>query len=262
MRNFFGYAKRTFFSQNRDRFWEIDALRGLAILSMIVFHTYFDVIVIKNLHINPNVGFFSAFQKFSSNTFIFLSGVSLSIGFVQKFAPISAYVKRGAFIYGIATLLSFTTHMLSPECYIHFGILHFFGCAIMLCYLFGNLCFWNLPIGIALILLGKYLNKLNAPDDFFMIWGYSSKTINHLDYFPILPNLGTVLLGLFVGEHLYKVDKRTFRFINKPNFFLVSFLTYIGSRSLFIYITHQLVIIPIVIVLNFFNSGELVFNLS
>ena len=64
------------------RFWEIDALRGVAILTMIVYHTMWDL---WYWGVFPNVvlwqGFWFYWQRFTCGTFLTLVGVSLTISY-------------------------------------------------------------------------------------------------------------------------------------------------------------------------------------
>jgi hypothetical protein len=62
------------------RFWEIDAMRGVAIITMIVYHTMWDLWF---WGVFPDVvlweGFWKYWQRFTANTFLILVGVSLTL---------------------------------------------------------------------------------------------------------------------------------------------------------------------------------------
>lgn len=64
----------------RLRYWEIDALRGVAIITMIVYHTMWDL---WYSHVLPDVvlweGFWKYWQRFTAGTFLILVGVSLTL---------------------------------------------------------------------------------------------------------------------------------------------------------------------------------------
>ena len=63
------------------------------------------------------------------------------------------------------------------------------------------------------------------------------------DYVPLLPWFGVVLLGLFFGGAAYKNRKpKSGPSVAKP-------LCFIGRHSLFIYLTHQLVLVGCILVL-------------
>ena len=62
------------------RFWEIDTMRGVAIITMIVYHTMWDLWYWGVL---PDVvlweGFWKYWQRFTAGTFLILVGVSMTI---------------------------------------------------------------------------------------------------------------------------------------------------------------------------------------
>ena len=67
-------------ARRAGRFWEIDALRGVAIITMIVYHLMWDLWYWGVL---PNVvlweGFWKYWQRFTCGTFLILVGVSMTI---------------------------------------------------------------------------------------------------------------------------------------------------------------------------------------
>ncbi len=115
------------------RFWEIDALRGLAIVMMILFHLVYDLDVFDIWIVDRHSSFWPYFRIVIATMFILLVGVSLGL------------------------LITLGTWLFSRERFVLFGILHFIGLSIILAYPFLELCFWNLLLGVLLIALGMYL---------------------------------------------------------------------------------------------------------
>ena len=65
-----------------QRFWEVDALRGVAIVMMVIFHLMWDLWA---FHVLPDVvlwaGFWKYFQRTTATLFIMLVGVSLTLSY-------------------------------------------------------------------------------------------------------------------------------------------------------------------------------------
>ncbi|WP_062397741.1 heparan-alpha-glucosaminide N-acetyltransferase domain-containing protein [Methanogenium cariaci] len=61
------------------RFWEIDAVRGIAILMMVVYHLMYDLVYFGVADMAVTSGFWRAFALTCACTFVFLVGLSLHI---------------------------------------------------------------------------------------------------------------------------------------------------------------------------------------
>ena len=68
------------------------------------------------------------------------------------------------------------------------------------------------------------------------LWSYT------IDYFPLIPWFGVTLLGLTLGELLYKENKRRFHFPDLSKYKPVTMISWMGKHSLAIYLIHQPVI--------------------
>jgi uncharacterized membrane protein len=65
------------------------------------------------------------------------------------------------------------------------------------------------------------------------------------DYFPVMPNLGWFIAGIFIGRTLYNKQKTLFPKVN-THFILIRVFSFIGRHSLIIYLLHQPLISAIV----------------
>jgi len=63
------------------RFWEIDFLRGLAIIMMILFHLLYDLNYFGEYNLNLHSGFWWYFARMTATIFILLVGISLTLSF-------------------------------------------------------------------------------------------------------------------------------------------------------------------------------------
>ncbi len=240
------------------RFWEIDFLRGIAIILMITYHLLFDLSYFGNYEFNVNSGIFLIIGRSAAVLFLLLVGISLTLSYSKnriKKQTINLNKKiflRGFKIFSLGVIITFITWLIFPNNFIIFGILHLIGISIILSIIFFKLNsinskfnILNLFLGILIIIFGNYL--LNFKFQFnWLVWlGFVPKYFTSFDYFPILPWFGFVLIGLFIGNYFYKNYKRQFKFIENPNNKLVNALNYIGKHSLIIYFLHQPILIII-----------------
>ncbi|NIO44751.1 MAG: DUF1624 domain-containing protein [Candidatus Aenigmarchaeota archaeon] len=236
----------------KQRFWEIDLLRGIAIIKMVIFNWSFALFYLGIYFFEEGM----AFPGLAAAVFIFLVGLSLTISYsrVKKWERRKLYKKyfsRGLKIFGYGILITVITFLTFPEVFVIFGILHFIGISIILGQFFLKFEKLNLFLGILIIVLGFYLK--NFIFDFpWLLWlGFTPTYFYTFDYFPIFPWFGITLLGIYFGNLLYKNGKRRFKIKNISNLSLVKFLTYLGRKSLIIYLVHQPVLVLFLLILGF-----------
>jgi uncharacterized membrane protein len=236
----------------RNRFWEIDVLRTVAIAMMITFHTLYllNYFYIHNTGV-PGMpyGFWWWFPRVTGGTFIFLAGVSLTITYSRS-KRISGFMLRGLKIFGWGMAITLITWLISREGYVRFGILHFFGIAFILAPFFLRFRFINLILGAALLAIGIYLQEQRIFVDFpWMLWlGLMPRGFSTMDYWPLLPWFGLFLVGMFCGKMLYPQGNRRFD-IHEFNDPVTSALTLPGRHPLVIYIAQWPVVIGILLLL-------------
>ncbi|MGB7969345.1 MAG: heparan-alpha-glucosaminide N-acetyltransferase, partial [Methanobacterium sp.] len=139
-----------------ERFWEVDSLRGLAILMMITYHFIFDLTFFGIFSFDINSGFWWFFARVTALTFIFLMGVSLTLSSNRSQMRgegilFKKYFKRGLKIFSLGLLITAATWIFIPQEFIIFGVLHFIGISIILAYPFLKRKFLNLFLGISFI---------------------------------------------------------------------------------------------------------------
>jgi uncharacterized membrane protein len=239
------------------RFWEVDSLRGLAVILMITYHFLFDLTFFGVFYVDVYSGFLWIFARITASTFIFLMGVSLTLSNARAEQSgefihgglFKKYLKRGLKIFSLGLFITIITWIFIPAEFIIFGVLHFIGISIILAYPFIKRKYTNLILGISIIIIGIYLGTYTFNFSWLMWLGFIPNTLQTVDYFPLLPWFGLVLLGLFFGSLLYKNYQRQFRIPDLSRTYVVRFFSFLGRNSLIIYLIHQPILIIVLYLL-------------
>jgi uncharacterized membrane protein len=233
-----------------SRYWEIDLARGIAILMMILFHTVFDLYFFRIFSVDIYSGFWRYFALTTASLFLLIVGISLTISRARVASKKSGYqlalkfVYRGAGIFLLGLLVTLCTWLFLKEGFIVFGILHLIGVSIMLSPLFFRFKKWNSVLGLLCLVIGFFFATRTGP-----IWllplGIHPATFWSVDYEPIFPWFGVVLIGMGLGEFLYPEGIRSFTLPQIPEM-VVRPLAFMGRHSLIIYLVHQPIIILVI----------------
>lgn len=238
-----------------ERFWEVDALRGIAISMMILYHIAFDLTYLHIADIPLHSLSWQLFLFPIGVLFLLLVGISLSLSYSRiknSSSPTQLRLKfllRGARILGLGFLITLATWIYPHEGFIVFGVLHCIGLSIILVFPLLEKQWENLFLGLVCVTLGLYIRTLTIQTDWFVWLGLTSPTFSSLDYFPLLPWCGIVLLGLFLGNTLYKDYRRRFNLWDLSDSLLIRFLAVLGKHSLLIYLLHQPIILGVLYLL-------------
>lgn len=237
-------------SHVKERFFEIDVLRGIAVIMMVVFHASFDLAYFGIWHENVSTGPWRLLALLTASLFLFLVGVSLSVSGATARATLTPgaffakYLSRGMFILLLGLGITAVTWFLVPGETIVFGILHLIGVSVMLAPVFLRFHWGNLAAGIACLAAGTVLSGVEGP--MWLVWlGVHPFAFASLDYTPLFPWLGAVLLGVFSGQCLYPGGIRRFA-LPSPSFPLREVFIFLGRHSLAIYLLHQPVILVMI----------------
>lgn len=211
----------------KKRIWELDALRGLCILGMLVFHLLYDVIELYGLVDWQLPSWLTAVADLGAGVFLLLSGLCATLG--------SRPVRRGLTVFACGMVCTLVTWVIDSDLTIRFGMLHCLGVCMLLWSWFKKPPTWALGVSGAVVLaLGWYIDFYNVRTGLTWLFplgilypGFSSG-----DFYPLLPNLGWFLLGAVLGRTLYR-DKKSLL----PG--RVPFLELCGRHSLIIYLLHQ-----------------------
>ena len=227
-------------SVNKRLLW-VDAVRGFAIILMVIFHFCYDLKYFANLEgfselykfarqwTVPNGEGWREFRFVILTLFIFTVGLSLSLAHGNAIRW-KHFAKRLAWLVIAALGITIMSLFVFPEGWIYFGILHFIVFASLI-----GLLFLRIPIlaclAGALILLGYWLGFLPS----YWPFHYISDALPSYteDYVPIFPWIGIALLGVGLAG-LAPIRK-----IDIPPVRIATWLAFLGRHGLIIYVIHQ-----------------------
>ncbi|WP_445476114.1 heparan-alpha-glucosaminide N-acetyltransferase [Methanococcoides methylutens] len=238
----------------QERFWEIDLLRGIAIIMMVGFHLLYDINYLGAYDINLATGPGFIIGRTTAILFITIVGTSLSLSHSKSrkiYDPETGfikYTKRGLKIFLWGMIITAGSYIFLRDGVIVFGILHFIGAAIILAYPFLKYKVTDLILAIPVIATGLWMQNYTIGNTWLFWIGLHQDGFHSYDYFPILPWFGVLLIGIFLGNTLYPNYARSSLISRIPDIsdmLPVKALCYMGERSLLIYLLHQ----PILVIL-------------
>ncbi len=186
------------------RHGRLDALRGLAIVWMAVFHFVFDLahfqLVQQNLRGDP---FWTAQRSAIVTLFLLCAGLGQAVA-VEQGQRWPRFWRRWAQVAACAVLVSLASYAMFPRSFISFGVLHALAVMLLVARLSAGFGAWLWPLGLAAVLLPRFF-----ADRFFdSRWTGWIGLVTHKpvteDYVPLLPWLGVVWWGLAGGRWLLR----------------------------------------------------------
>jgi len=237
--------------ENRQivRFWEVDFLRGMAIVLMVLFHLVFDLNYFGVQQIEVASGFWFYLARFTASLFLLLVGVSLTLshsrarllGQEDRFRY--RLMKRSLWIFSLAIGVTLVTYLFIGKGFIVFGVLHLIGISLLLAYPFLRLHGVNFILGLLFISVGLFLQSLSVDFPWLLWLGLAPMDFRSVDYFPLLPWFGVILIGVAFGDLFYRGYSRRIPVPDLAGSSLMRWLAFLGRNSLAIYLAHQPVLI-------------------
>lgn len=232
----------------KNRIMEIDFIRGIAIILMILFHLIVDLKDFYNYDVEYLIGFWYIEGKFAAILFILLCGISSTLS--------KNNTHHGITVFLWAMLLTVVTYFYNKNCFIIFGILHFLSISLLSANIMKPLPLtWLSFISGSSIILGTLFSQRFIDNPDLWIIGLVNSTFISLDYYPLFPWYGVFVLGIIIGKILYGNKKRPSNRQASPaptkplvHLLLVKIpkiITKLGQYSLIIYLIHQ----PILLIL-------------
>lgn len=221
----------------------IDTFRGITIVSMVLFHLFYNINYYWTLDFYNGTIFNKIWQLSIAISFFIISGIS------STFLNARSNIKRGLITSLLGFAISLITYLFAKDQLIIWGVLNGLGLSMIIGGLFEKyisdkiypiliLAFtitYKVPSG--LLLDYKFFNELYNLNLFPL--GFPGTSFYSSDYFPLIPWIFAFLSGVSFGKYLKR--RNSFNFDFKDNI-----LAKIGRHSMLIYISHQIILYPLV----------------
>lgn len=224
----------------------LDVARGIAIAAMISYHFMWDLYFTGFWSINAATDpVLRLYAKGIAASFLGLVGISLVLAHGNGMQWRS-FFKRLGMVVAAALVVTIGSYLAFPESYIFFGILHCIALSSVLALPFIRAPLWVViaSIIIAFAMPWAFASSVfEAPWALWLGLGIIPPLSN--DYVPIFPWFGFVLAGIALWRSLPEAPADTQRW--QPDGSIGRILVFAGQHSLFIYLTHQIVLLGILI---------------
>lgn len=218
----------------KNRHIELDFLRGVAIIGMIVYHFFYIGDFYGVFSLNFDKWYWLVLATFVQIAFLGLVGVSLSLS-RNRF-------RKLFLIFACAMAITLVTFLFVPNEIVIFGILHQIAFSIFVLRFVSKKPLVALFIGLFALAIGLLINDIRVDHSVLLnVIGFKSRGFASLDYFPIFPWISVPAFGIVLGNMFYK--NKTAR-SNSGSLF-VNAIALCGRNSLFIYMGHLLALIAI-----------------
>jgi len=238
------------------RLWEIDTLRGVAVILMALFHLFWNLQHFSLSQIDVLSGGWQIFARAIGSTFMGVLGVSLWLDAARRAQTRQQLwtrnLRRMIILLACASLVTIATVITTPTAFVRFGILHLAAVAVVLGTPFVQAPQWVSLVGGITVLLSTALIAQASPSTSWLIpFGVVPPGVSMVDYYPIVPWFGMSLLGIAFGKWFYPNGNRRFTLpqLNRVPFApLLATLQFLGRHSLAVYLLHQPILYGLVLV--------------
>ena len=211
----------------------LDALRGLAVVAMVIYHFSWDLshfgLIETDVAFHP---WWRLFSQAIAASFLAIAGVGLALA-SRDGLNWRAFWRRFALVGGAALAITAATYVATPDRFIFFGILHCIAVSSLLALPFLRIGWaWTACAGLAVLALAQSggFAAFNHPA---LVWiGLGSEAPMTNDFEPIFPWFGFMLLGLAAGK--FWLGRAP-----APQGGVPGMLARLGRWSLIIYLVHQ-----------------------
>jgi uncharacterized membrane protein len=230
------------------RFDRLDALRGVAIVWMTIYHLCFDLNhfgwIKQNFYHDP---FWTWQRTFIVSLFLLCAGAGQAVALHQG-QTWQRFWKRWAQVAACALLVSAGSYLMYPRTFIYFGVLHGIAVMLIIVRFTAHWGAWLWPLG-ALAIASKFIAAhaistwpamLFLNEKGFNILGLISKLPLTEDYVPIFPWLGVMWWGVAAAQWLLAHRRAA---LTGPVAPFLGWLAWLGTWSLSWYMLHQPVMI-------------------
>jgi uncharacterized membrane protein len=234
------------------RYQEIDILKGIAVICMVIFHFFYFPNQYGFKEIKYDTKILKIIAKVAQFIFIGSVGINLTLSkenSSKKNETKEEYtmknIKRIIKIFFFAIFMTLFTYIIFGDKYVKFGILHFISFTSLLLFSYvDNVKIINI---LTVVCIFIYYLILNKPELFRIfpslpsfILGFYNDRYRSIDHFSIFPWIIILLVGINIGYFIKDNKPQLPDFIK--NNIIPQYLSKIGTKSLEIYAIHWIVL--------------------
>lgn len=242
------------------RLIEVDLARTVAVLLMIIYHAAYDLRTFYGWDIDVLGDGWMTLAHAAASLFLLLVGVSFTLSFKRRFpggaSPLShevlaVYGRRAMLIMGLGIGLSVLSYAFDPDTYIRFGILHCIGIATVFLPFVLFLEERAALLGLGVILLGRMFGQMEGSSEALLALNIVPAGFSSIDYYPLAPWAGVILIGTGLGSALYGGTRRWRGLVRMAGLEsrAARVLAWPGRNALWVYFVHQPVIMGVLAVM-------------
>lgn len=230
---------------------EVDLARALALGMMVLYHLLFSIWYLGMADVGVLTGFWRLFAYATASLFIAIAGLSLTLAAASRRRRGASggeiaitQARRGLYVFGWGLVITVATLVVLPQGAILFGVLHLIGLGTILAVPLVRRPVLALALGTVCVLLGPVAARIPGP--LWLLWlGVHPVDFVSLDYVPVLPWFGVLLIGIAAGWALFPNGERRRPLPPLPSW--TEPLLWAGRNTLAIYLLHEPVILAVLL---------------
>jgi len=228
-------AKPALRRQQAPRVEGLDALRGVAILAMVVYHFCFDLryFGVARWDFEHDIRWLAA-RTLILSSFLLIAGISAALARRDPAAD-ARWPRHVAVIGGAALLVTAASAMMFPRSFIWFGVLHAIALSLLLARPLIDRPRAAVAAGVIVIAAGVMLSSQHFDNRMLGWLGFMTGKPMTEDYVPLFPWSGVLFLGIAAGHALVASNFA----ILAPLARMPRALRFLGRHSLAVYLVHQ-----------------------
>jgi len=215
----------------KTRVFELDVLRGVAVILMVIFHFGFDLAEFGYASYRTTVDLeWKVFRAVILSMFLLAVGMSSYLAYKDEINKKKLF-KNLLKLSLVSIVISIGSYLVFPHSWIYFGVIHFIVIALPLSLVFLHIPKVSFVLGLILVTaypLGfLHMDTLHALGvEYLHIPSFTVDVVSFSPWF------GVVLIGIFVmDKHLFNINLRHTSLTQK--------MAFLGKHSLLIYLVHQ-----------------------
>jgi len=228
-------AKPALRGQQAPRVEGLDALRGVAIVAMVVYHFCFDLryFGVARWDFEHDIRWLAA-RTLILSSFLLIAGISAALARRDPAAD-ARWPRHVAVIGGAALLVTAASAIMFPRSFIWFGVLHAIALSLLLARLVIDRPRAALAAGVIVIAAGVMLSSQHFDNRMLGWLGFMTGKPMTEDYVPLFPWSGVLFLGIAAGHALVASNFAMLA----PLARMPRALRFLGRHSLAVYLVHQ-----------------------